>query len=71
MSGEDGDPDQLTLEDLQLGGGLSIAFTDSFRLTAEGGLLVNRTLLAEDDSSDDELDLDDAPYFRLTLGGFF
>lgn len=71
MSGEDGDPDQLTLEDLQLGGGLSIAFTDSFRLTAEGGLLVNRTLLAEDDSSDDELDLDDAPYFRLTLGGSF
>lgn len=71
MSGEEGDPEQLTAEDLLLGGGLQIAFSESFRMTFEGGLLMNRTLLAEGSKPDDELELDDAPYFRVSFGGGF
>ena len=71
MSGDDGEPDQLTIEDLLLGAGLQIAFSDSFHLGLEGGLLINRTLLAEDDTAADKIDIDDSPYFRITFGGAF
>ncbi len=71
MSGEAGDPDLLTAEDLLLGGGLQIAFSESFRITFEGGLLMNRTLLAENSEVADELEIDDAPYFRVSFGGGF
>ena len=71
MSGEEGDPDLLTVEDIQLGGGLQIAFSESFNLRLEGGLLVNRSLVAENDAAEDTLDLDNSPYFRATFGGSF
>lgn len=71
MSGKDGDPDQLTVEDILLGAGLQIAFSDEFHMKLEGGLLTNRSLLAENSNIKDKLDVDDAPYFRLTFGGSF
>jgi hypothetical protein len=71
MSGEEGAPEQLTAEDLLLGGGLQIAFSESFRMAFEGGLLMNRTLFAEGSKPNDELELEDAPYFRVSFGGGF
>ena len=71
MSGEEGDPDLLTVEDIQLGGGLQIAFSERFNLRIEGGLLVNRSLVAENDAGEDTLDLDNTTYFRATFGGSF
>ncbi len=71
MSGEDGDPDLLTVEDIKLGCGLQVAFGESFNLRLECGLLVNRSLTAENDAGEDTLDLDNAPYFRAVFGGSF
>ena len=71
MSGEEGDPDLLTVEDIQLGGGLQIAFGANFNLRLEGGLLVNRSLVAENDTAEDTLDIDNSPYFRAVFGGSF
>lgn len=69
MSGEDGDPDELTSEDILLGGGVQLRATDSFSLAAEIGTLVNRTLTADGDAGEGDLDLGSAPYFRVTFGG--
>ena len=71
MSGEEGDPDSLTVEDIQLGGGLQIAFSASFNLRLEGGLLVNRSLVAENNTAEDTLDVANSPYFRAVFGGSF
>ncbi len=71
MSGDEGEPEQLTLDDFLLGGGLQIAFTESFHLTLEGGYLVNRSLTAEDSETEDELEIGSSPYGRVTLGGSF
>ena len=71
MSGEDGDPEQLTVEDIKLGGGVQIAFGENFNMRLEGGLLVNRSLIAETGDVEDTLDLDEAPYFSVAFGGSF
>lgn len=71
MSGKKGEPDDLTFEDLLLGGGVTVAFTENFRLGLEAGRLFERTLLAAGDSREDKLGLDDTFYWRLTLGGAF
>jgi hypothetical protein len=71
MSGEDGDPDSLTSDELLLSGGVRYPFSDSFNVAAEAGLLLNRSLTAEGDAGEDTVDLGSAPFLRLTFGGSF
>lgn len=71
MSGDDGDPDEMTTEDLLLSGGVQVRASDTLNLAAEVGMLMNRTLTAEGAAGEGELDLDDAPFVRLTFGGAF
>ena len=71
MSGDDNEPDTLTLNDWMFAAGLSIDFAPTTRLTVEAGYLIDRSIKGENDSGEDELDVDSAPFFGILFGSEF
>ncbi len=71
MSGDDGEPDDLTSEDILVSGGLQLRPARNFSLTLEAGMLFERSLTVEGEIGKDKLELDSAPFARVTLGGAF
>lgn len=71
MKEEKDKPEEITIDDWRLGGGLTINFSESFHLGAEAGYIFNREFKAEGKKGSDTIELDDAPYFGVTLGSRF
>ena len=71
MSGHDGDPDDITVDDWRLGGGLSVAVTDDVRIGFEVGLILGREFSAETELGESKIELDDTAYLGLTIGAKF
>lgn len=63
------DDDQLTYRELRVGGGARWQFSRRFRLTVEGGQVLDRRL--EFDRGDVLLNGDGAPYFTVALAGSY
>lgn len=71
MKEKDGKPDELTIDDWRLGGGLAINFSESCHIGAEAGYIFGREFKAEGSKGEGTIELDDSPYFGLTLGSRF
>lgn len=69
MSGDDGDPDDFTMDDLLMSAGVRFKFSDELHLGAELGSFLNRTLTAEGGAGKGEIDLDNSIFVRLSVGG--
>jgi hypothetical protein len=67
------DRDMITVEDFRLSCGLTHRFSDELRLTAETGSAFSRSVEFKDpaDSLDSGVDVEDAVFLRVTLGGPF
>lgn len=71
MDGDKEKPDMITLNDWRLGGGLTVDFSETCRLTFEAGYLFERSIEVEGDAGEDELDVDPAPFFGVLFGSEF
>ena len=69
LSGDDNGPEDITFNDWQVGGGATISFTETCRLTLELGLLTGRKV--KFDGFDRDLSVKSAPYFGILLGSEF
>lgn len=68
MSGDKQEPDDITLNEWKLGGGLGFNLGDSWRLVLEGGLMFGREITARKGSKDSSSDVDSTLYFGASLG---
>lgn len=64
-------PEDVTFNEWQIGGGVSVSFTDSCRLAFELGILAGRDVTFRDSSNDVAYDVDSAPYFGVLFGKEF
>lgn len=71
MSGDDGEPDDFTIEDWLVGGGVSFDISQTVHVQIELGLSFARKLTAGGNGGDCEMDLDTAPYVGIMLGSDF
>ncbi len=71
LDADAGEPDAFTLNGWQFGGGVSIAFSETFRLAFEAGVIAGRDITFEGGDGDVELDVDTVPYFSLLFGSEF
>lgn len=71
MSGEDDDPDDITMDYWRVGTGLSFHFTEDVSAAIELGLITGREFKANGGYGSDSLDLDDTFYFGFVVGSQF
>lgn len=66
-------PEDLTIEDWKIGGGLLIDVNKAsdFKVGLEGGMLLNRTFKAEGEIGRGSLSADNSIYFGITIGSKF
>lgn len=68
MSGDDAEPDAMTINEWKLGGGIGFDIADSYRLILEGGLLIGREITVEKGSAEQSTDVNSALYLGAALG---
>ena len=71
LSGDDDKPEDLTIDDWRVGGGISFGVGDDVRLSFELGLVLDREFRTDGDSGGARLDLDDSVYFGIFIGSRF
>jgi hypothetical protein len=69
MSGGGNEPDSLTMNDVLLSGGVRVAAGDQLTLGAELGVFLDRTMTAEGEAGEGDIDLSNAMFLRLSVGG--
>lgn len=71
MENKDEKPKDLTIDEWRAGGGLNINISESFHIGAEAGYVFGREFKAEGSGGKGTIEIDDAPYFGVTLGSRF